>query len=98
MPTPATEGSAAPELASYPASLTFSVSMNGKSEEEHTFALTYDISFVTAHPCAPSSRVRFLKSPTSPTIQQIDVSGSDMLGNTSRSVHRAGKLLPHQDL
>lgn len=91
MPTPATEGSIAPELASHPASLTFTVSMNGQPSEEHTFPLTYDISFVTAYPCAPSSRVKFLKSPTSPTIQQIDVSGSDMLGNTSRSVHRTGQ-------
>lgn len=96
MPTPATEGSVAPALASHPAALTFDVSMNGQAAEEHTFALTYDISFVTAHPCAPSSRVRLLKSPTSPTIQQIDVSGSDMLGNTSRSVHRAGKFLSLQ--
>ncbi|KAH8171808.1 helicase-like protein [Sarocladium implicatum] len=93
MPTPATSGSVAPELASHPAALTFAVSMNGQKAEEYTFNLTYDISFVTAHPCAPSSRVRLLKSPTSPTIQQIDVSGSDMLGNTSRSVHRAGHPL-----
>lgn len=93
MPTGATDDSAAPDLLSYPAALTFAVSMNGAVAEEHTFSLTYDISFVTAHPCAPPSRVRFFKSPTSPTIQQFDVSGSDILGNTSRSIYRAGESI-----
>jgi len=36
-------------------------------------ALAKEVLFVTAHPCAPSAHVRFVKSPSSPTIQQIDV-------------------------
>lgn len=81
-----------PELLSYPARIRFLVSTSEIAEEAHTFALSYDINFVTAHPCSPSQRVKFLKSPTSPTIQQIDVSGSDMLGKNSRSAQRIGKL------
>lgn len=89
--TPLTESSKAPDLLSHPAKLFFAVSIDGKREEEVSFTLEYDISFVTAHPCSPSQRVRFVKSPGSPTIQQIDVSGSNQLGKTSRSVYRAGK-------
>lgn len=70
----------APEMLSYPASVRFLVSMDGRGGEEFTYPLAYDISFVTAHLCAPSHRVRMLKLPSSSTIQKIDVSGSDALG------------------
>lgn len=79
-----------PELLSFPANINFGVSIDGFAPEDFSFSLSYDISFVTAHPCSPSHRVRFLKSPSSPTIQQIDVSGSDMLGKSSRPAHRTG--------
>ncbi|KAF4465825.1 hypothetical protein FALBO_7328 [Fusarium albosuccineum] len=82
-----------PELLSFPANMNFGVSIDGFTPEQFSFSLSYDISFVTAHPCAPSHRVRFLKSPSSPTIQQIDVSGSDMLGKSSRPAHRTGHPL-----
>lgn len=86
-------GRKSPELFSYPANVHFAVSVDGGLPEEFSFSLSYDISFVTAHPCAPSQRVRFLKSPTSPTIQQIDVFGSEMLGMNARPAHRTGKKL-----
>lgn len=89
--TPMTESSKAPDLPSYPAKLVFAVSIDGGRDEEIPITLDYDISFVTAHPCSPSQRVRFVKSPGSPTIQQIDISGSKGL-QASRSVYRAGKL------
>ncbi|GJN67500.1 helicase-like protein [Purpureocillium lilacinum] len=94
IPTPSTTTDAgkAPEIISYPASIRFSVSVEGRDDEEVTYPLTYDISFVTAHPCAPSHRVRMLKSPSSPTIQKIDVSGSAMLQG-SRSVNKMGHPL-----
>ncbi|KAM5381933.1 hypothetical protein ACJZ2D_002721 [Fusarium nematophilum] len=82
-----------PELLSFPANINFGVSIDGFAPEQFSFSLSYDISFVTAHPCSPSHRVRFLKSPSSPTIQQIDVSGSDMLGKSSRPAHRTGHPL-----
>ncbi|CAM1501743.1 Fc.00g037270.m01.CDS01 [Cosmosporella sp. VM-42] len=85
-------GRKSPPLLSYPANIHFAVSIDGGAPEEFSFSLSYDISFVTAHPCAPSQRVRFLKSPTSPTIQQIDVFGSENLAN-SRPAHRTGHPL-----
>ncbi|POR32539.1 Uncharacterized protein TPAR_07258 [Tolypocladium paradoxum] len=91
--TPAAECCKGPEMLSYPASVKFYVSIEGKTEEELICPLSYDINFVTAHPCAPSHRVRMLKSPSSPTIQKIDVSGSDMLGKGSRSAYRMGHPL-----
>lgn len=84
-------GRKSPELFSYPANLHFAVNIDGGPPVEFSFSLSYDINFVTAHPCAPSQRVRFLKSPSSPTIQQIDVFGSEMLGMNFRSAHRTGK-------
>lgn len=89
--TPMRESNKAPELPSYPARIVFSASSDGKSEEL-VLTLAYDINFVTAHPCSPSRHVRFVKSPSSPTIQQIDVSGSAALGKGSKSAYRAGKF------
>lgn len=81
-----------PELLSFPANVNFSVSIDGFVSEHFSFSLSYDINFVTAHPCSPSHRVRFVKSPSSPTIQQIDVSGSaDALGQRFRPAHRTGE-------
>ncbi|PHH82042.1 hypothetical protein CDD82_7190 [Ophiocordyceps australis] len=83
----------APELSSYPASVRFWIRIAGVTEGEFVYALKYDISFVTAHPCVPSHRVKMLKSATSPTIEKIDVSGSDVLGKGSRSASRIGHPL-----
>lgn len=91
--TPATETCTAPDLPIYPANVSFYVSVDGEVEEQRTFSLLYDVSFVTAHPCSPSQRVRVLKSPSSPTLQQIDFDGSNALGKNSRSVYRAGHPL-----
>ncbi|KAF7547081.1 hypothetical protein G7046_g9122 [Stylonectria norvegica] len=94
-PTPpsTSSGRKTPELLSYPANANFAISLDGQAPEAYSFSLSYDVNFVTAHPCAPPQRVRFLKSPTSPTIQQIDVFGSEMLGKSSRSAHRTGHPL-----
>ena len=89
--TPSTETPKVPELPAYPASVKFTVISNGQAEKKLTLILGYDVSFVTAHPCSQSQRVRFLKSPMSPTIQQFDLSGSSALGKNVVSVHRAGK-------
>jgi hypothetical protein len=91
--TPGTMASRPPELLSGPASITFTISVSGEPEKTCTFSLKHDINFVTAHPCAPSSRVRFMSSPSSPTIQQIDISGLDLLGKSSRPAVRTGHPL-----
>ncbi|PFH59438.1 hypothetical protein XA68_12315 [Ophiocordyceps unilateralis] len=83
----------APKLSSQTASIEFFVSVPGVKDDTVRCALTYDVNFVTAHPCAPSHRVKILKSPSSPTVQKIDFSASDMLGKGSRSAYRMGHPL-----
>ncbi|EXV00614.1 hypothetical protein X797_006331 [Metarhizium robertsii] len=92
VPTPTVEHcTKCPELISYPAGCKFFVSIGGSKEEEYQYPLTYDVNFVTAHPCAPSQRVRVVRSPvSSPTIKQIDGLG-DMMANNSRASFRTGK-------
>jgi hypothetical protein len=89
-PSPVRATNKDPELLSLPATVNFAVAIDGFTAEHFSFSLAYDIGFVTAHPCSPSHRVRFMKSPSSPTIQQIDVSGSDTFGQGSRPANRTG--------
>ncbi|SPO00029.1 uncharacterized protein DNG_02881 [Cephalotrichum gorgonifer] len=70
------------KINTYSSSLSFIATRDGE-ETEHTFSLSRDVYFVTAHPCAPSQYVKYVKSPSSPTIQQIDVSGEDVPGKIS---------------
>ncbi|KAH9884857.1 hypothetical protein F4778DRAFT_761972 [Xylariomycetidae sp. FL2044] len=73
------------DIHTYPASVAFSVSHDGLAEDEYVnLALSKDVYFVTAHPCVASSYVKYFKSPTSPTIQQIDVGGHDFGGNSKQ--------------
>lgn len=92
--TGATEGTKEPEIRTYPASLSFSVTSEDESgsttQKDHTLVLAKDVYFVTAHPCVPSQHVKFMKSPTSPTIQQVDLSGHSAGGGKTASV--IGKL------
>ncbi|KAI0434856.1 hypothetical protein F5Y09DRAFT_295048 [Xylaria sp. FL1042] len=79
---------------SYTASLTFSMSHDAIDQDvDYNISLTSDVYFVTAHPCAASSYVKYLKSPSSPTIQQIDVAGHDFNGKPSSSAHTIGHPL-----
>ncbi len=76
-----------PQLHSYEAAITFSVTdVDTSAITEHTFTLAKDINFVTAHPCAPSQHVKIMKSPSSPTIQHVDLSGSSLNGRTASVV------------
>ena len=91
VPTPTREHhSKAPEVVSHPAKIKFFVSLGAGMEEEVTYPLTYDINFVTAHPCAPSQRVRVLKSPASPTARKFEALG-EILEQSSRPAFRTGK-------
>jgi len=83
-----------PEIRTYPASITFSVATDFEYEgTEHTYQLHNDVYFVTAHPCVPSQHVKVLKSPSSPTIQQIDVTGTGLSGRSTSPVHVTGELI-----
>lgn len=79
------------KIGTYTSSLTFRATMNGE-EFEHAFSLSRDVYFVTAHPCTPSQYVKYVKSPSSPTIQQIDVSGEGMPGKISSFASVTGML------
>ena len=92
-PTPATDASERTEIHTYPATLTFAVSTE-QERQEYTYTLSNDVNFVTAHPCVPSQHVRIMKSPSSPTIQQIDVSGTDLFARSSSPVQVTGTPLP----
>ncbi|KAI0862836.1 hypothetical protein F4860DRAFT_522799 [Xylaria cubensis] len=100
-PTPSTEGIKPPpnsnkasEKHAYTASVAFSMSHDATDEDvDLDFRLTNDVYFVTAHPCAASSYVKYLKSPSSPTIQQIDVGGHDFNGKPSSPAHTTGHPL-----
>ncbi|OTB05031.1 hypothetical protein M426DRAFT_73147 [Hypoxylon sp. CI-4A] len=82
------------EIPTYPASTTFTISHDALDRDEyHNFALTNDVYFVTAHPCVASSYVKYFKSPTSPTIQQIDVGGHDLNGKPASPAHITGHPL-----
>lgn len=88
--TNTTETSKAPEIRTCPASLSFSVTSEDQSgsttHKDHTITLAKDVQFVTAHPCVPSQHAKFIKSPTSPTIQQVDLSGRSTGGGKTASI------------
>lgn len=76
-----------------PASLRFAVTIGADVTREVKVGLEYDINFVTAHPCVPSQYVRFLRSPSSPTIQQVDVSGDGIAGKVTSPAVLSGHPL-----
>ena len=79
--TPFSEYSRVTDIYTYPASLQFEVTPWGETgqddsrPERYSFALANDVHFVTAHPCVPSKTVSFVRSSSSPTIQQFDMDG-----------------------
>ncbi|KAI5867571.1 hypothetical protein GGS23DRAFT_602611 [Durotheca rogersii] len=82
------------EIQTFPASITFTISHDTLDQDEHhSFSLSNDVYFVTAHPCVASNHVKYFKSPTSPTIQQIDVGGFDLSGTSSSLAHITGHPL-----
>ena len=80
-----------PEIKTCPAAITFTVAVNDEKQgKDYTYALAKDVNFVTAHPCVPSQHVKILKSPSSPTIQQIDVTGA-LATRSASSEHVMGE-------
>lgn len=82
------------EIKNYTPTLTFDVTTwEDDEDQQYTFRVAKDVYFVTAHPCIPSQHVRILKSPSSPTIQQIELSGNPIGGGAKQSNHV--KILCH---
>jgi len=91
--TPSSDASRPQEILNYTASLAFTVALEDTGEEkEYVFTVAKDINFLTAHPCVPSQHVRILKSPSSPTIQQVDLSGNN--GALGKNASTVGKSSP----
>ncbi|CCC09337.1 hypothetical protein SMACR_05247 [Sordaria macrospora] len=81
--TPFSELSRPAQIQTYPAEVSFTVmDMDTYETKQHTYSLAKDVNFVTSHPCVPSSHVKILRSPSSPTIQQVDLSGRGGAGKT----------------
>ncbi|KAI1813169.1 hypothetical protein GGS20DRAFT_497319 [Poronia punctata] len=75
-----------PTTPEYSVSVTFTMCHDAsKQEMDYNFPLVKDVYFVTAHPCAASNYVKYLKSPSSPTIRQIDVGEHNLTDNLSTS-------------
>jgi hypothetical protein len=50
----------------------FSTEADGEEKRKVNVPLTYDVFFVTAHPCIPSPHAEIVKTPTSPSFQNLD--------------------------
>lgn len=85
--TPFSEVSQPPAIHTSPAALTFVVAKAEDEEEfEYTYTLASDVYFVTAHPCVPSQHVKIMKSPSGPTIQQVDLTSNGVAGKAASIV------------
>ncbi|CAN8100644.1 unnamed protein product [Discula destructiva] len=86
--TPFSYESVVPELKTFTPSITFNVTTwEDDEDQEHTVHVVKDVNFVTAHPCVPSHHVKIIKSPSSPTIQQIDLTGHSGSGSSRSTGH-----------
>ena len=63
---PGVETTERPKIRTYSAMLQFTVKPSDEPTKSMNFALTYDVQFVTAHPCVPSRHTRLIQSSTSP--------------------------------
>lgn len=86
--TPFSDFTTSQEMRTYTPTITFNVTNWEEDDDEMvTVPVAKDVYFVTAHPCVPSQHVRILKSPSSPTIQQFDLSDPFTSGNGKQSSH-----------
>jgi hypothetical protein len=87
-PTPiseATETTEIPEIKSHSAIMTFTVKSLGGGSRDLSFNISYDVHFVTAHPCVPSHHTNLLDSPASPLFQVPKI--PQQVGNTKLGPH-----------
>ncbi|OBT81562.1 hypothetical protein VE02_09550 [Pseudogymnoascus sp. 03VT05] len=59
---PGIEAAEKPKVRTYSAMLQFTVKPSDEPTKSMNFALTYDVQFVTAHPCVPSLHTRLIQS------------------------------------
>ncbi|KFY99436.1 hypothetical protein V498_00759 [Pseudogymnoascus sp. VKM F-4517 (FW-2822)] len=67
-----------PNIRTYSAMLQFTIKPSDEPTKSMNLSLTYDVQFVTAHPCVPSLHTRLIQSSTSPGFQaaQLDTKSS----------------------
>jgi hypothetical protein len=81
----ATETIEIPGIKSYTSLMTFTVNSLGGGSRDLSFNISYDVYFVTAHPCVPSHHTNLLDSPTSPLFQGPKT--PPQIGNTELGPH-----------
>ncbi|KAH6647066.1 hypothetical protein BKA67DRAFT_525561 [Truncatella angustata] len=92
--TPFSDFTQASNLQTHQASIAFTMTYDGvQGEQTLNLSLARDVYFVTAHPCAASSYVKYFKSPTSPTIQHIDLGSQDWNAKATAPAHITGHPL-----
>lgn len=90
--TPFSDFSQTSDLQTHQASMHFTMTYDGvQGEQNLQLSLSKDVYFVTAHPCAASSYVKYFKSPTSPTIQQIDLESQEWNAKATAPAHITGR-------
>lgn len=83
--TPGTETTEtnAPGIKTYSAMMRFALEIEGEGKEVN-LALSHDVHFVTAHPCVASPFLDILRTPTSPSFQNIGDESMDASNITSK--------------
>jgi len=81
----ATETTAIPEIKSCSVMMTFTIKSLDGDSRDLSFNISYDVHFVTAHPCIPSHNTNLLNSPASPLFQVPKT--PPQVGNTKLGPH-----------
>jgi hypothetical protein len=84
-PSPMSETTEIPAIKSYSAMMAFAVKSLGGGSKDLSYNISYDVHFVTAHPCIPSHHTSLLDSPTSPLFQAPKT--PPQVGNTKLGPH-----------
>lgn len=75
------------ELQTYLATMKFCIVVASNETKNMNVALTYDVHFVTAHPCVPTSNITLLSSPTTPMLDMFSSSPPSLSGRRPSGPH-----------
>ncbi|KFZ23312.1 hypothetical protein V502_02206 [Pseudogymnoascus sp. VKM F-4520 (FW-2644)] len=95
---PGVETTDRPKIRTYSAMLQFTVKPSDEPTKSMNFALTYDVQFVTAHPCVPSLHTRLIQSSTSsgsPAAQLDSASPGPHTLFTGHALHKSYNFSRH---